>query len=31
MSVYGQMAGQANHFFNYAPEEVPYAAERDTD
>ena len=27
----GPMAGQANHFFNYAPEDVPYAKKRYSD
>ena len=27
----GPMAGQANHFLNYAPEDVPYAKKRYTD
>ena len=27
----GPMAGQANHFLNYAPEEIPYARKRYTD
>ncbi|MEM8972737.1 MAG: glutathione binding-like protein [Pseudomonadota bacterium] len=31
MAGLGPMAGQANHFRNYAPEKVPYAAKRYTD
>jgi len=27
----GPMAGQANHFINYAPEDLPYAKKRYTD